>query len=415
MSEETTIGTRVASLIGVNRAVLALSIGRMGDGIGNSLLFIVVPLFVAKLPAPAVPLPETVRAGIVISLFGLVASFGQPFAGALIDRVNRRKPFVVGGLLLLCVATASYALANQYSHLLILRAAQGLGVAIAIPPTLALLTNSTKRESRGGSMGVFSTFRVSGLAVGPLLGGFLNDHYGFDMTFFVGAGFTFVGAILVQILVEEIRLDPSEYDVREFRLIDTSLLSASLVSLGFATFIMAVSFTLIAPLEQDINKQIGQTAAAFGLAFSALMITRILVQVPLGRVSDRIGRKPLIVAGLVLMAIATAPMGLVQTTAELAGLRVLQGIASAGIAAPVFALAGDMSSHGGEGRQMSIVTMGFGLGAALGTLFAGILAVYSLALPFFVAGGASLLVALLVFYFVHEPAQDEDRENEEQA
>ncbi|MEJ2210728.1 MAG: MFS transporter [Anaerolineae bacterium] len=413
MDEERSLGSRLANLIGVNRAVLALSIGRMGDGIGNSLLFIVVPLFVAKLPAPSVSLPETVRAGIVISLFGLIASLGQPFAGAVIDRVNRRKPFVVGGLLLLCAATASFALASRFSHLLILRGVQGLGVAIAIPPTLALLTNSTKKESRGGSMGIFSTFRVSGLAVGPLLGGFVNDHYGFDTTFFVGAAFTLAGAILVQILVKEIRLDPSEYEVREFRLLDTSLLSASLVSLGFATFIMAVSFTLIAPLEQEINKQIGQTAAAFGLAFSALMLTRILVQVPLGRVSDRIGRKPLIVAGLVLMAIATVPMGLVQTTAELAGLRVLQGIASAGIAAPVFALAGDMSSHGGEGRQMSIVTMGFGLGAALGTLFAGILAVYSLALPFFVAGGASLLVALLVFYFVHEPAADEDRKNEE--
>jgi MFS family permease len=382
----------------------------MGDGIGNSLLFIVVPLFVAQLPAPAVSLPETVRAGIVISLFGLIASLGQPFAGAAIDRVNRRKPFVVGGLLLLCAATASFALAGRFSHLLILRAVQGLGVAIAIPPTLALLTNSTKRESRGGSMGVYSTFRVSGLAAGPLLGGFLNDHYGFDTTFFVGAAFTLVGAILVQILVKEIRLDPSEYDVRDFRLLDTRLLSASLVSLGFATFIMAVSFTLIAPVEQAINKQIGQTAAAFGVAFSALMITRILVQIPLGRVSDRIGRKPLIVAGLVLMAIATAPMGLVQTTAELAGLRVLQGIASAGIAAPVFALAGDVSSHGGEGRQMSIVTMGFGLGGALGTLFAGILAVYSLALPFYVAGGASLLVAGLVAYFVRETSSGENHE-----
>jgi MFS family permease len=410
------VGSHVAERIGVNRAVLALSVGRLGDAVGNSVLFIVVPLFVAKLPAPAVPLPETVRAGIVISLFGLVASLGQPFAGALIDRVNRRKPFVVGGLLLLSAATALFSLAHRYDHLLIFRALQGLGVAIAVPPTLALLTNSTEKASRGGSMGVFSTFRVSGLAVGPLVGGFLNDHYGFDTTFFVGAAFTFVGAGLVQIWVQEIRLDPSTYEQREFRILDTSLLSPSLVSLGFATFIMAVSFTLIAPLEQQINQQLGQTATAFGIAFSALMITRILVQVPLGRVSDRIGRKPLIVAGLVLMAIATTPMGLVRTTGELAGLRVLQGLASAGIAAPVFALAGDMSRSGGEGRQMSIVTMGFGFGAALGTLFAGILAVYSLALPFFVAGGASLLTAWLVFHYVKETVKggNPDQEEEEQ-
>jgi MFS family permease len=408
MSDDSSLGNRIANRIGINRAVLALSVGRLGDAVGNSILFIVVPLFVARLPAPSVSLPETVRAGIVISLFGLVASFGQPFAGALIDRLNRRKPFVVAGLLLLCAATASFALANRFSHLLALRAVQGLGVAIAVPPTLALLTNSTKRESRGGSMGVFSTFRVAGLAVGPLFGGILNDRLGFDATFFVGASFTFVGALLVQFLVEEIRLDRSSHEVREFRLIDPALLSAALVSLGLATFIMAVSFTLIAPLEQQINERLNQTATAFGIAFSALMLTRILIQVPAGNVSDRIGRKPLIVAGLILMAIATAPMGLVRTTGELAGLRVLQGIASAGIAAPVFALAGDMSKSGGEGRQMSIVTMGFGLGAALGTLFAGILAVYSLSLPFFVAGGASLLIAWLVFHYAKETVAGED-------
>jgi MFS family permease len=405
MSDRDSLGDRIARQIGINRAVLALSVGRLGDAVGNSIFFIVVPLFVAKLPAPAAPFPETVRAGIVISLFGLVASLGQPFAGALIDRVNRRRPFVVGGLLLLSAATAAFALANRYSHLLIFRAAQGLGVAIAVPPTLALLASSTKKESRGGSMGVYSTFRVSGLAVGPLVGGFLNDHYGFDTTFFVGAAFTLLGALLVQIWVREIRLDPSTYERHNFRIIDPKLLSVSLVSLGFATFIMAVSFTLIAPLEQRFNQRLSQTATAFGLAFSALTMTRILVQTPLGHLSDRIGRKPLIVAGLVLMAIATTPMGLVRTTGELAGLRILQGLGSAGIAAPVFALAGDMSRAGGEGRQMSIVTMGFGLGAALGTLFAGILAVYSLALPFFVAGGASLLTALLVYRNVQEPSR----------
>jgi MFS family permease len=83
-------------------------------------------------------------------------------------------------------------------------------------------------------------------------------------------------------------------------------------------------------------------------------------------------------------------------------LRVLQGIASAGIAAPVFALAGDLSSSGGEGRQMSIVTMGFGLGIALGTLSAGIMAVYSLALPFFVGGVLSLLAAWVIHRNVPE-------------
>jgi MFS family permease len=398
----------IADNIGVNRAVLALSVGRLGDAVGNSVLFIVVPLYVAKLPAPSVPLPETVRAGILISLFGFVNAIAQPVAGAVIDRVNRRKPFVLGGLLVLAGATVAYAFASRYTHLLIFRVLQGIGVAAAIPATLALLTNSTKRESRGGSMGVFSTFRVAGLAVGPLLGGFLNDHYGFDTTFYVGAAFTFLGVILIQLWVTEIRVEKSSQEGQPFRIIDPNLLSTAIVSLGFGTLVMAISFALIVPLEQQFNTRLNETATAFGIAFSALMITRILVQIPLGRWSDRLGRRPLVIAGLILMAIATAPMGLIRTTGELVGLRVLQGIASAGIAAPVFALAGDLSSSGGEGRQLSVVTMGFGLGIALGTLSAGVSAVYSLALPFFVGAGLSLLAAWVIYRNVPETVQRED-------
>ncbi len=89
----------IADRIGANRGVLALSVGRLGDAVGNSILFIVIPLYIAKLPAPAFPFPETVRAGILISLFGFVNAAFQPLAGGLIDRVNRRKPFVLGCVL----------------------------------------------------------------------------------------------------------------------------------------------------------------------------------------------------------------------------------------------------------------------------------------------------------------------------
>jgi hypothetical protein len=72
--------------IGANRVVLALSAARMGDAVGNSILFIVIPLYIAELPSPWFPLPETVRAGLLISLYGLVNALLQPFviAGAML-------------------------------------------------------------------------------------------------------------------------------------------------------------------------------------------------------------------------------------------------------------------------------------------------------------------------------------------
>jgi MFS family permease len=389
--------------LGANRAVLALSVGRMGDAIGNSVVFTIVPIFIAQLPHPLISLPSVVLSGILLSLFGIANAALQPFAGAFIDRLNRRKPFVLAGLIVLFGATLGYVFAGTYTELLVMRVFQGFGVALAIPATLAILTNATEKSSRGGSMGVFSTSRVIGLAIGPLIGGFLYDRYGFNTAFYVGAGFVLLGVIAVQLWVQEVRAPEEQQEQQgSFQLFDTSLLTASFLGLGFATFVMASSFSMITPLENQFNQRLQQGALAFGAAFSALMVTRILTQIPLGRLTDQRGRKLMIVGGLLLMALSTAPMGLVRQTWQLVLLRAFQGLASAGIAAPAFALAGDLSQAGGEGRQMSIITMGFVLGLSFGTLIAGILAIYWLELPFILGGALSLVGAWVVFQFVPE-------------
>ena len=165
---------------------------------------------------------------------------------------------------------------------------------------------------------------------------------------------------------------------------------------------MAAVFTMMSTLEVQFNDRLHQTAFAFSVAFSALMVSRLLAQIPLGHLSDRIGRKPLIVLGLLLMAPASALLGEVTSTFQLTGLRLIQGLASAGIAAPAFALAADLSKVGGEGRQMSVITMGFGLGIAVGPLIAGVLAVVFFELPFLIGGALSLLAAWIVHRYVPE-------------
>jgi MFS family permease len=387
--------------IGANPVVLALSLGRLGDGIGNSIPFIILPLYIDKLPAAGLNLPDTTKVGIALSLFGLTAGIVQPFTGTLSDRLNARKVFVVTGLFVLGFATLGFAFSRSYIHVLIFRILQGLGLAITIPATVAILANVSERQTRGGSMGVFSSFRIAGLAIGPIIGGFLVN-YGFNLTFFVGAAFIFLGVLVVIRIVPEVKAETIDNDPKTFVLFDRSLLSASILSLGLATFVMAASFTMVVPLENQMNARLNQTAAGFGIAFSALIIARFFLQVPFGRLSDRMGRKPFIVWGLALMALSTLATGYLTTQWEFILVRIIQGIASAGIAAPVFALAGDLSRAGGEGRQMSIITMGFTFGAALGTLVAGILANLFFALPFIVGGAASIIAALVVVYFVQE-------------
>jgi MFS family permease len=408
---------RLAESLGANRTVLALSVARMGDAVGNSILFIVLPLYVPLLPAETFRLPETVRVGILLSLFGLVSAFFQPLVGALSDRVGRRKVFIQAGLALMGLGTLAFLAAHQFRELLLLRAVQGVGVALTIPASLALMTVASRHETRGGAMGIYTSARMVGFASGPLIGGFFLERYGFGAAFYAGAGAILLAFVLVQLWVRE----PSRRPVRPaapgsfldeaaaaavetapFRVFDRALLSSGILGVGFATFSMASAFSLMVALEKQFNERLHETAIGFGAAFSALMVSRLVFQIPLGHGSDRWGRKPFVMGGLLLMAPATASLGWVSSTVQLVGARLVQGVASAAIAAPAFALAADLSRGGGEGRQMAVVTTSFGLGVALGPLLAGVLATVSFELPFLVGAAMSLAGAWVVHRWVPE-------------
>jgi MFS family permease len=392
--------------MGANRAVLALSAARLGDGIGNSILFIVIPLYVAKLPSPLFPLPETVRVGFLIALYGLVNALLQPLTGALIDRIGHRKLFIQAGLVIMAVGTLGFSLAARFTDMLLLRSFQGIGVALTVPAAMALMVSSSQKQTRGGSMGIYTTSRMLGLGIGPLIGGALYDHFGFNAAFYTGTLCIGIAVILVQLWVHDKpeHVLPTARPVK-FQIIDRRLLTAGILGAAFATFVMAGGFAMMSTLEEQFNTRLNMNAFLFSIAFSMLLFSRLIFQVPLGRLSDRIGRKPLILIGLVLMVPTTVLLGYMPSFLSLSGMRFLQGIGSAAVAAPAFAVAGDLAQSGGEGRQMSILTMGFGLGVALGPLLTGFLAVYSFQLPFIILGLLCLVGVWVVYRYVPETVQ----------
>jgi MFS family permease len=386
---------------GINRIVVALSTARMADAFGSSILIVLIPLYVADLPSPTFNLPTSVLVGMLISLYGFAFTFLQPFSGALSDYVGRRKIFIQAGLLVMSISTLAFTFASQYIHLLAIRFLQGLGVALTVPAALGVMAASTVKESRGGAMGFYSTMRMIGFAIGPAAGGYLHANYGFNTAFYVGAGSLLLAFMLVHWWVKE-EPAPPQSERAVFKVFDRKLLGNGLGFLGIATFFMAIAFSMIATLENEYNVRLNQTALQFGIAYSGLTWGRLAFQFPLGRLSDRIGRKRVITMGMLVLAPATAWLGYVTSTAQLTAGRVLQGFASAGVAAPSFALAGDLAKKGGEGQQMSVIAMGFGLGIAVGPLIAGWLSVYFFELPFIVGAVMTLFGAWLINRYVKE-------------
>ena len=389
---------------GVNSNILALSFARFADALGNSLMFVLLPLYITSLPSPNLPWSEAILVSVTLSLYGVVNTFLQPLVGILTDRVDRRKPLILVGLLIMGLGTGAFTLARTFSDLLIIRLLQGIGVALTVPASLAIINSSSVKSSRGRSMGFYSTLRLLGFAIGPLLGGLLHLKFGFTTAFYVGAGITLLGVIAVQVWVKETPLVVKEAQTTAppLAVFDPKIWNKSIITLGAAMLMMASAYSMMSALENEFNARLQQTALGFGVAFSALTVSRMIVQTPLGYLSDKIGRKPLIVSGMILMAPATVWLGLVGSTLELTAARALQGVTSAAVASPAFALVGDLSAKEGEGRQMSIITTGFFLGIAIGPLIAGFLSQIAFHLPFLIGGGMLLIGAAIVQLFVPE-------------
>ena len=410
--------------------ILTLALARMVNALANSFLVVVLPLYIGSelvtLPAVigttatvggfAFTVTVELLIGVVLSLFGFLNSLGQPFTGSLSDRTGRRRVFLLVGLTLVAVGSAGYVFFTDYRAIMAMRALQGVGAACNIPVTVALVNELSEPDERGNNFGLFNTFRLLGFGIGPLVAGGVvaggpyavgaTTVSGFDAAFLVAVAGAAVSFVLVAALIRDPERTSGEagedLSVR-FRDPDGGL--DPVFALGLATVVMALSIAIYAPLANTINARLDQGTFLFSVQFGATVLANVVFQIPLGRLSDRYGRRPFIVAGFALLLPTTLAQGFVTSSMAMVAVRFLQGVAVAAVFAPSLALAGDLAGDGNSGSTLSLLTMGFGLGVAFGTLFSGILVGFAFAVPFVVATIGGVVGFVLVVTQVGETVE----------
>ncbi|WP_299266223.1 MFS transporter [Halorientalis sp.] len=419
----------------VDPQVLALALARMSESVGNSFLIVVLPLFIASdfVTGASLGLTDVFVTGVVLSIFGFVNSPLQPFTGRLSDRTGRRRVFVLFGLVLIAAASFAYSLASTYWHLVGLRILQGVAGAFIIPTTVALVNDLAAEGNRGGNMGTYNTFRLVGFGVGPIAGGGVIaagpyslslplvagtvSMTGFEAAFYLAASTATLSFVLVLFLIRDPDVDTdgaTQSDPKGIAVFDRTgdRLLDPVFALGVVSFFMAVGIAVFATLGEVVNAELGQGPEMFGLQFAAFILAQILLQVPIGRATDFYGRKLFIVVGTVLLVPTTLAQGLILDGTLLSSIlsrswfmfvaRFLQGVAGAMVFAPALALAGDIARDGESGSTLSVLTMAFGLGVAVGPLLSGILVRWGVVLPFAFAASLAAVGVLVVLTQVDE-------------
>ena len=201
--------------------------------LGSSIAFIDASAVGVALPAIRADLDASLTdMGWVVNAYVLLLASLILLGGALGDRYGRRLIFVVG-VGLFAAASLACALAPNATSLIAARAVKGVGGALLIPNSLAILSAAFSREDRGRAIGTWSGFAALTGAGGPVVGGWLVGALGWPSVFLINLPIAGAAALLAALFVPESRGGPESGGGDEQRL-PLDWLGAFLATAGLA-------------------------------------------------------------------------------------------------------------------------------------------------------------------------------------
>jgi len=120
---------------------------------------------------------------------------------ALGDRFGRRRMFA-GGIALFALASVACAMSGSMAALIAARAAQGAGAALVMPLAMAILSEAFAREERARALGIFSGVTGCALIIGPAIGGFITENFGWRWIFWINLP---IGIITIALAMARLR------------------------------------------------------------------------------------------------------------------------------------------------------------------------------------------------------------------
>lgn len=173
-----------------------------------------------------------------------------------------------------------------------------------------------------------------------------------------------------------------------------------LLLLFLTLFFVMLGFGIIIPNLAYYAEDIGATPTEIAVLMSIYSGMQLLFAPLWGRLSDKHGRKPAILLGLLGNAVALAGFGLAKSYVWLFIARSAAGVASAAVLPTVMAYVADVTTEEERGSGMGLMGAAMGLGFILGPALGGIMGRHDV--PFFVAGGLSLLTFLFAMFLLPE-------------
>ena len=354
----------------------SLWIAQLIAAMGLSMIIPFLPFYLRELGVTG---GEAVKiwSGLIFSAPFMVSAFLQPVWGILGDR-RGRKPMVVRAMLGLALANFLMGFAQNAPQLLLLRFFQG-SLAGFVAPSLALMASCTPEEKTGQALGTLQSALVTGMIVGPLLGGLLAHFMGYRPIFFWTAFFCLSGAIIVIRFVKEefIRQEKEKksslrdhlryvFHSRELRVMLLLLILVQCSIVIVAPFLsLYVEYLKVSPEFIGL-----MTGVVFGITGVANASTAPFW----GKRADRIGYRKNLRHSLMGITLFSFPQAFVTNVYQLLILRAGLGIFVSGVIPTINTIVQRSTSERDRGGIYGIFQGGLLLGNVAGPLIGGVLA-----------------------------------------
>jgi DHA1 family multidrug resistance protein-like MFS transporter len=370
----------------------------------------------------------------VVAIYGLGRFLFNLPAGQAADRFGR-KPVIFAGTMVTCVGSVLCGLAPDFPQLLAYRFVGGIGAAIVITGVQIVVADVSSRETRGRMMATYMGFFTFAVGVGPSVGGLIASLAGPRAPFFAFAVLATVAGMVALLVLPETR-GPASGAVTAAPAMAASLAQREgegdtpgssvagelvrsdapvvvrgtsrqlLTNVGFLT-ISLVTFVqffnrtgaIFAVVPLMGVERLGLDAATIGFALTAASLCNIAFVGITGHLVDRLGRKPVIVPGCLIAAVAFAGFAVSSGYPLFVLSAILWGISGAFIAGSA-AYAADQAPPGANGVTMGVYRMLSDLGYVVGPIMLGLIAEWTAAEGALLFAAVLSVVTVLPFLFL---------------
>ena len=313
--------------------------------------------------------------GLIEGMAESVAALLKFASGWWSDRVKRRKPLVVIGYALASLARPLIGVAQAASHVLAIRVTDRIGKGIRTSPRDALIADSVDPRVRGKAFGFHRASDHAGAVLGPLIAFVLLERAGVPMrTLFLLAAIP--GILAVIVLIAGVREAPKQPDTAAKEAVNAPVIvPARLRTLGgrfWAVLGVILLFTLGNSTDAFLllrAADLGVPIAQIPLLWALLHVVKSASSTPGGALSDRVGRRPLLIAGWLLFAAVYFAFGRATSPWQVWVLFAIYGVFFGLTEGTEKALVADLVPASARGTAFG----GFNLAISLGALPASVI------------------------------------------